>query len=1341
MAAIDYVVRDGVGRLVRGTVGASGANNVIVVDTSSEVSLNLAQGDISDYRRIGNTLEIYLSDGRVLVLEGFFSEVQVTDSRLYLSADNQLVEITFSESWGRTNYAHYDSAAQTTAEGELLFEASSGVVTETETTMAAVPLFLGGGLGGTAVGAAGLAAGAAVIGGGGGGGGGNGGGGGSDPLPNTVTNTGDIIVNMDTADLSLGGGAEPGTVVTVTIGDTVAETTAGDDGTWAITIPAEDLPADGDHQTIIEFTPPGGGDPETITGPNVVVDTDAPAAEFSTGVVSNGDIINAEWHEGGVEISGTGEAGATIRVDINGQGRSALVADDGTWFVSIPESILPEGEYTVPVTLTATDAAGNVTTVTDAIQVDTAAEALEVAPGGIAIDDIINDTENDAGVFVNGTASPGVTVSLTLAGVTVTTQADADGNWTANFGPGALPPGEYGTELVATTIDAGGNVTTARAPVRVDTLGEVSVETATVESDGMVNATEAADGITLTGTTQPGSSVSVDFAGNTYTATVDEAGVWTVDVPASGIPSGESEQAVTATATDAAGNVTTAVGSITIDTEINVALDDTQVGDNMITAQEANAGIVLTGTTQPDATVSVTLHGITRTATVASDGTWTASFTSGDLPSGVMTLDMSVTATDAAGNTATDSGTVELDTLGFVAVGPAPVEGDNVVNGVEAADGVVITGTTQPGSSVMVEFAGASVAAVVAADGTWAASFAAGNVPSGTYLTSATATATSPSGNVATDSLPVRVDTSVDGFAVTSGTVGGDGLLGADELNGGVTVSGTTEPGSTLTLTMAGLTQSVFVQPDGTWSVTLDAGDIPSGQYSTVLTVTSTDAAGNTDTLAQDVDVDTVAGSLSISGAPIEGDDVINEVEAADGVTVTGSADAGAVVTVLLGSVSKTVIAGPDGSWSAYYASTEIPAGTYTANITATTTDAAGNTATASDTVQVDTELSPLAFSAAPVEGDGRITGAEASDGVVVRGIVEPGSTVLVSFGSVTAQALVAADGTWAAEFSASQIPDGSYVATLRAEATDAAGNTDLITSTVQVDTAVENLAITSLPVETGETLNASAAADGITLGGTVEPGSSVSVTLEGVTRQATVGFDGSWTVTYAAGEIPSGEYTADVSVSATDSFGNQATVTADFLLDTEAPGAPLITAFSTGFSGLRSISTLDTDDTIEIAELTTAGAVQELNYSVNEDPGFGELRFNFTAPVSDGSDLVVTAEDAAGNSTSTLFVTESETDPTVDLTNSGLAGFEIEAVDLQYASDADLTLTADMVRSLSDNTDTLTIHGGQDDHVTMTGAVRTGQVQRIGTQDYDVYTLGDGGVSVVIDQDINVVI
>lgn len=1358
MAAIDYVVRDGVGRLVRGTVGEFGANNVIVVDTSSEVSLNLARADISDYRRIGNTLEVYLADGRVLVLEGFFSEVKVTDSRLYLSSNNELVEITFSESWGRTNYAHYDGEVSTAAQGELTFDTASGVLVETETTMAAVPIFLGGGFGGAAAGVAGLAGAAALASGVGSSDDGDAGNDGTDDgddaddgdgnsdgdnggtttvtvIPDSVSG-GDVTLNADATDLVVSGTTQPGTVVIVRVGDAEGTATAGDDGTWSVTIPADELPTEGTHGTEVIFEHPAGD--ETLDGPEVTIDVTAPDASFTVGVVSVGDVIGDDEHEGGVGLSGLGEPGAAISIEINGDTRTAVVQPDGTWTVTIPSSMLPEGEYTVPVTLTTTDAAGNSAVVNDTIRVDTVADPLELDAAAIAVDDVINDVENEDGVTVSGTAAANADITLTLAGVTIETQSDADGNWTANFGPDALPPGEYDAELVATSTDGAGNVSTATAPVRVDTLGDVTVSTATVETDGVINAVESQDGVTLTGTTQPGSSVLVNFAGQNYDAVVDSVGNWSVNVPASGIPAGESTQTVTATATDAAGNVAVASGSVEIDTAIDVAFDQTQVGDNLITAQEAAAGIILTGTTDVGTSVTVELNGVIRTATVSSDGTWSASFSPSDLPDGLMTLPMTVTATDAAGNTATDSGNLGLDTLGFVRVGPTPVEGDNVVNFVEASDGVVVTGSTQPGSSVIVQFGDATVAAVVAADGTWTANFTAGQIPEDTGSAPIVATATSPSGNVASDSMTVEVDTIVDNFLITSGTPGGDGVLNAAEAAAGITLTGTTEVGSTVMVTLGGATREANVAADGSWSVNLSGSDIQSGEYTTTLEVTTTDPAGNTTAISESVVVDTAAGHLALSGAPIETDDIINEAEAADGVTVSGTADPGAQVEVTMGAVTKIVRADADGDWTAYYANSEIPGGTYTANITATTTDAAGNTTTVSDTVQVDTQL---AFSAQSVEGDNRITGAEAADGVVVSGIVEVGSTVVVTIGNVTQQAVVNANGTWSAQFASGDIAEGEYVTSMQAVATDAAGNTSLITSSVQVDTAVENLAITSLPVGPGQVLNAQAAASGITLAGTVEQGSTVLVTMEGVSKLATVNADGTWTVTFGANEVPTGEYTADVSVLATDAFGNQDTVAGQFTVDTSAPDAPIIEAYVAGGSTVFGLYVDNAGDETSLSSVSAAGGVQEVDYSLPLGPNADPLFFNFDTPLSDGSDLIVTAEDDAGNSSSTLFVVENEQDPSVNLANAGLDGFQIEAVDLQYASDADLTLTADLVRSMSDNSDQLTIHGGDDDEVTMIGAMRTGQVQRIGDSDYDVYTLGDGDVSVIIDQDINVVI
>ncbi len=1329
MTAIDYVVRDGEGRLVRGTVGSTDIRNIIDVDTRSEVSLNLDRGNIRDYKRIGSSLEIILEDGRVLVLEGFFSEISVTDSRLYLSANNELVEITFSESWGRTNYAHFDGAASTSAEGELLFEASSGVVANTETTMAAAPLFFGGWGTAGAVGAG--VVGTAALGGGGGGGGGT-------PIDPSVDD-GDATVNAATPDISMAGRAELGSTVYVTLGDVTLETQPDENGDWSVTFAGEDMPADGDYTASVRVVT--DGEEVILEGPSFVVDTDAPDLGMASGTQSMNDVIDAEWQAGGVELSGTGEPGDQIAVTVDGTTQRAIVDDGGNWYVNIPESVVPMGTYQMPITVTAMDDAGNITTLNDVLDVDTDANALALDDVAVAVDSVINDVENDAGVTVQGTATPGAVIALTLAGVTVGATAAADGTWSATFGPGVLPPGEYDATLVATTTDGAGNVATDSAPVRVDTLGAVSVVTATVETDGTINAAEAADGIVLNGTTQPGSSVQVQFGTASYSATVAADGSWTVTVPASGIAGGEYDVAVTATATDAAGNVTTATGSVHVDTSVNVALDDVQAGDNLITAQEANAGVTLTGTTQRGASVTVTLNGVERAATVSSDGTWNATFASGDLPSGVMELPMTAVATDAAGNTVSDTGILSLDTMGFISISGAPVEGDGIINEIEASDGVIFTGTTQPGSSVTVTFAGTTNTAVVGADGTWTANFAATDIPAGTYAGTLTASAVSPTGNQSTDTATINVDTQTNNFALTSGIVGGDGTLGADELGTGVTLTGTTEPGSSVVVVVAGVSQSAQVAADGSWSTTFASGTIPQGEYSTSMTATMTDPAGNQETLTQSVLVDTVASTLTLSAAPIEGDDVVNAAEASDGVTLTGTADPGAVVYVSLGSVSKTVIASIDGSWSTYYSASEVPSGTYNAGISAYTIDGAGNQANVSDTVRIDTQVTNFAFSGGPVEGDNVITGAEASDGVVVTGMVEAGSAVVVALGSASVNAVVSETGMWTAVFDASDIGQGEMIASLVATATDAAGNTAVINDTVQIDTGVTNLAIVSLPVSDGEVLNAAASDAGLTIGGTVEVGSSVLVTFEGTSQYATVGPTGAWTATFADGDIPVGEYEADVTVLATDGVGNTDTTTAAFQVDNEAPGAPLITAFSTGITGLRGVSTLMSDDSVEIAEITDLGAVQDLNYTTTEDQAFGEVNYRFTSPVSDGSDLVVTAQDAAGNSTSTLFVLENEDDPSVNLENAGLSGFDVEAVDLQFASDADVVITADLVKELSENSDELTIHGGADDQVTMQGAQITGEVRQIGTQTYDVYTLGDDGVSVIIDQDIDVVI
>ena len=54
---------------------------------------------------------------------------------------------------------------------------------------------------------------------------------------------------------------------------------------------------------------------------------------------------------------------------------------------------------------------------------------------------------------------------------------------------------------------------------------------------------------------------------------------------------------------------------------------------------------------------------------------------------------------------------------------------------------------------------------------------------------------------------------------------------------------------------------------NGSWTVNFAASEIPTGEQTVVMSATATDAAGNVDTITQDVTVDRDAGVLTISSA------------------------------------------------------------------------------------------------------------------------------------------------------------------------------------------------------------------------------------------------------------------------------------------------------------------------------------------------------------------------------------------------------------------------------------------------------------------------------------------
>src|SRR5690606_33619508 len=109
---------------------------------------------------------------------------------------------------------------------------------------------------------------------------------------------------------------------------------------------------------------------------------------------------------------------------------------------------------------------------------------------------------------------------------------------------------------------------------------------------------------------------------------------------------------------------------------------------------------------------------------------------------------------------------------------------------------------------------------------------------------------------------------------------------------------------------------------------------------------------GNTTTTTTNhgYSVDTDAPELAVSVDPITADNIINAAEAGDAVNVTGAVtgeyNEGDTVMLMVNGIEYTGAVAADGSWVVAVAGADLAAAT-SLEVSVTTTDAAGNTTTA----------------------------------------------------------------------------------------------------------------------------------------------------------------------------------------------------------------------------------------------------------------------------------------------------------------------------------------------------------------------------------------------------------
>ena len=199
--------------------------------------------------------------------------------------------------------------------------------------------------------------------------------------------------------------------------------------------------------------------------------------------------------------------------------------------------------------------------------------------------------------------------------------------------------------------------------------------TSNITADDVINAAEAGGTVAVTGTVggdaADGDTVTLTVNGTTYTGTVS-GGAFSINVAGRGRwrPTRTSPSRLRSAKTDAAGNVGTGADteSYTVDVTApapTVTLTSSITADDVINAAEAGGTVAITGTVGGDAavgdTVTLTVNGVTYTGTVVAGNTFSINVAGADLAADAdVTIDASITKTDAAGNVGTGTDTETL---------------------------------------------------------------------------------------------------------------------------------------------------------------------------------------------------------------------------------------------------------------------------------------------------------------------------------------------------------------------------------------------------------------------------------------------------------------------------------------------------------------------------------------------------------------------------------------------------------------------------------------------------------------------------------------------------------
>ncbi|GAA4257320.1 DUF4347 domain-containing protein [Azospirillum formosense] len=735
-------------------------------------------------------------------------------------------------------------------------------------------------------------------------------------------------------------------------GSAVAATNSN--GVWTATYTITSGSIDATSRNVsVSVTDNAGNKTTTADTANAIVDNQAPkvtdaAISISGGTGSGGaytigDTVTMTWDN---TLSGDNNTDtlASVTVDFSQfGGGSAVVAtnSNGVWTATHAITSAPGGTTNLNVSVTATDNAGNVKTTADTTNATLEVAVPTVTDGNIAISggsgtggaykigDTVTATWDDTLDGDNNTDTvSGVTMDFSqFGGGTAVAATNSNGVWTATYTitSGSIDDTSRNVSVSA-SLAGGGTKTTAdttnaivdnQAPTVTDAAISISGGTGTggayrigdtvtaTWDDTLLNGDNNTD--TLAGVTFDLSA----FGGGSAVAGVNNGGVWTATHTITSGSIDATNRKLSVTVTDDAGNATTTAdtSNATVDsiaptvTDANISISGAtgiggafKIGDTVTVVWDGTAD----GNTDTLAGVTVDFSqfgGGSAVAATNSNGVWTANhtITSGSIDA--TGRNVSVTATDNAGNTKTgiDSSNAVVDDRqpwardSFIAISGATGTGGvyKIGDTVTATwDNRFVEGDNNTDSLTSVTFdfsafGGGSAVAASQTDDVWTATYTitAGSIDAANRNVSITVTDDAGNTATGTDTTNATVDNVAP--TVTDANIsisGGTGTGGAFKTGDTVTATwNNTLAGDNNTDTLASVTVDfsqfgggsavTATNSNGVWTATYTVTGGSVDATGRNVSVTVTDNAGNVTTRADtgNATVDTTAPSATLT--------------------------------------------------------------------------------------------------------------------------------------------------------------------------------------------------------------------------------------------------------------------------------------------------------------------------------------------------------------------------------------------------------------------------------------------------------------------------------------------